>query len=1019
MRNKILKASNFEININNNSNLYLSPLYNTNGNHINISSLINNSTKYKSSQTAVNTFINGSSIHPFENSVRFHSRTSSKQKKSLVKNNNTFSNNLPNVKRHKRHLTEIELNPQLINKDNNNGYHYHTQVDMYLSKLNQKKTLRKNNNYNFNERKKFRKELIEFIERTAEKFTNKNSTYSCSSKNNTQSHSCNNKSKREKMKISIQTFEDILNKLNKVIDFRDLKNKHLYDANVKHFLECEIISILNNINLDKYKKAKHNNNTARSILLTKLNNNTPNINKLDNHINNSNLITTFDIKSQYNDMYTKKHQGFCYNMNQSPFSYKEETCVRKETRNKKRNSKRVLSNISPDILNKTESLPEQQTEIKHSLTFDKSNIFSDANNNEHHMTNTTRLFNANKITNLSNVNSIGTILHGNSSENTLCAYTERNKPANKSVNNIVIMSPFSIKRHCKVNSDNITTANVSCEVGNENRNKRNKRKGTEITKGCVENGNLTNEENNNYYYTLEEANCLSGKNIVKKDNDNNNENNLKVDGINNKKVVKLGNKRLVIKTSLVKKEKDNCVNNNSNYQIKIGNNKVNKIVLFTRNNNKIINSHTSRNRHLIPNTVTSNQQHITINDITTNNSNSLNFDTSSINNKHMESDNSCNVNNKSVCKSNDHPKKKKKLSLNSKNKKITHNSHNTNNNSNTNKINLITTSSPDEKQIKQLNINSNMKPESSSKSLTSHQLFPFQSSLQLTTPSLNQILSSNNINSNINIASSQLNDQNLPTFEEKNPNPLPISPPSTEFTNNQNISLHKKEIEPQSNHKIKQTFSSYYNHQENNNSNLAKLITNAESSSTIQKRFIRKQINPIRMKNTHSKDSNYFIDKEMIQQKNKMSMRIQNLKKTTDQFKLTEEIHQKRQKMFLNINNDVFYYLSMEDITDKERKLYLDFQGKIKKFQEDVINRFRSGFPALEDEQEFKRDYFLLVEELDNINKLRQLERRLNMFVDNLNEYRTKTKRIRAIKESQAKSQDSKVTMKSSPLLTY
>ena len=1018
MRNKILKVSNLEININNNSNLYLSPLYNTNGNHINISSLINNSTKYKSSQTAVNTFINGSSINPFENSVPFHSKTHSKQKKNLVKNNNTFSNNLPNVKRHKRHLTEIELNPQLINKDNNNGYHYHTQVDMYLSKLNQKKALIKNNNYNCNENKKFRKELIEFIERTAKKFTNKNSIYTCSG-NNTHSHSYNNKSKREKMKISVQTFEDILHKLNKVIDFRDLKNKHLYDANVKHFLESEIISILNNINLDKYKKANQNDNTAKSILLTKLNNNdTPNINKLDNNTNNPNLITTFDIKSQYNDMYTKKHQGFCYNMYQSPSSYKDETYLYNETRNTKRNTKRVLSNISPDILNNTESLPEQQIEIKHSLTFDKSNIFSDVNNNEHHKANTTRLFNANKITNLSNVNSIGTILHGNSSENTLCAYTERNKLANKSVNNIVIMSPFSIKRHCKVNSDNITTANVSCEVGNESKNKKNKRKGTEITIGCVENGNLTNEENNNYYYTLEEANCLSGRNIMRKDNDN--EGNSKVDSKNSNKVVKLGNKRLVIKTSLVKKENDNYINDTNNHQINIGKNKANKIVLFTRNNNnKVINNHTSRNRHLIQNTATSNQQQITINDITTNNSNSLNFDTSSINNKHIESDNSRSVNSKSVYKSNNHPKKTKKLSLNSKNKKITRNSHNTNNNSNTNKINSITTSSPDEKPIKQPIINSKA-DSSSSKSLTSHPLLPFQSSLQLTTPSLNQIFSSNNINPNPNITSSQLNDQKLPTSKEKNTNPFPISPPSTECTNNQlNVHLHKKEIEPQSNHKIKQTYPSYYNQQESNNSNLAKLITKAESSSNIQKRFIRKQMNPIHMKNTNSNDSNYFIDKEMIQQKNKMSMRIQNLKKTTDQFKLTEEIHQKRQKMFLNINNDVFYYLSLEDITDKERKLYLDFQGKIKKFQEDVINRFRSGFPGLEDEQEFKRDYFLLVEELDNINKLRQLERRLNMFVDNLNEYRTKTKRIRAIKESQAKSQDLKFTMKSSPLLTY
>ena len=174
MRNKILKVSNLEININNNSNLYLSPLYNTNGNHINISSLINNSTKYKSSQTAVNTFINGSSSAPFENSVQFHSRTPSKQKKNFFKNNNTFSNNLLSVKRHKRHLTEIELNPELINKDINNGYHFHTNVDMYLTKLNQKKLARKNSNYNCNESKKFRKELIELIEKTAEKFTNIN-----------------------------------------------------------------------------------------------------------------------------------------------------------------------------------------------------------------------------------------------------------------------------------------------------------------------------------------------------------------------------------------------------------------------------------------------------------------------------------------------------------------------------------------------------------------------------------------------------------------------------------------------------------------------------------------------------------------------------------------------------------------------------------------------------------------------------------------------------------------------------
>ena len=175
--------------------------------------------------------------------------------------------------------------------------------------------------------------------------------------------------------------------------------------------------------------------------------------------------------------------------------------------------------------------------------------------------------------------------------------------------------------------------------------------------------------------------------------------------------------------------------------------------------------------------------------------------------------------------------------------------------------------------------------------------------------------------------------------------------------------------------------------QKESTSTLAKIITNTESTSAPQrKRFIRKNFCPEQRKFNILSEHDYkikeFNDKEIIEQKNKLVDRIRKLGTRKEQFQITEELHLERQKMFLSINNDVFYYLSMKDITERERKLYLAFQKKIRKFQEEIIRRLRNGEYAMQDEIEFKRDYFLLVEELDNINRFRKMERRLNMFME-------------------------------------
>ena len=212
--------------------------------------------------------------------------------------------------------------------------------------------------------------------------------------------------------------------------------------------------------------------------------------------------------------------------------------------------------------------------------------------------------------------------------------------------------------------------------------------------------------------------------------------------------------------------------------------------------------------------------------------------------------------------------------------------------------------------------------------------------------------------------------------------------------------------------------------QKENTSTLAKIITNTESSSAPQrKRFIRKNFCPEQRKfnilSQHDYKIKKFSDKEIIEQKNKLVDRIRKLGTRKEQFQITEALHLERQKMFLSINNDVFYYLSMKDITERERKLYLAFQKKIRKFQEEIIRRLRNGEYAMQDEIEFKRDYLLLVEELDNIKKFRKMERRLNKFMESLNDFRSKNKQVREFQGAQAKPKDSKFVSKTSELLSH
>ena len=186
-------------------------------------------------------------------------------------------------------------------------------------------------------------------------------------------------------------------------------------------------------------------------------------------------------------------------------------------------------------------------------------------------------------------------------------------------------------------------------------------------------------------------------------------------------------------------------------------------------------------------------------------------------------------------------------------------------------------------------------------------------------------------------------------------------------------------------------------------------------NSKTSKRFLRRNyLNGKRINNLNF-DNDIFNNTEGKEKKDKISSRLNSIRE--NKFEIVEHYTEKKKMaLLMNINQDLNFYLNQADITEKERKMYLEFKEKVEAFQNNVLGKYQKGFQD-EDEVEFFHDFESLKEELENIKKIRMKEKRINNFLMSLSDFRFKNKALHNLYSDKVRAIDSKFTVATSPIL--
>lgn len=197
--------------------------------------------------------------------------------------------------------------------------------------------------------------------------------------------------------------------------------------------------------------------------------------------------------------------------------------------------------------------------------------------------------------------------------------------------------------------------------------------------------------------------------------------------------------------------------------------------------------------------------------------------------------------------------------------------------------------------------------------------------------------------------------------------------------------------------------------------NLVQLINN--KSTDCSKRFIKRRfIN--NKKGQFFINSNFQNNKDELlakEKKDRISSRLNSIKDIKSKFEFIDPA-KKKLALIMNINQDLNYYLNQQDISEKEKKMYLEFKEKVEAFQNNVLGKFKSGY--IDDDSDFEQDFESLKEELENIKKIRLKEKRINHFLMNLSDFRYKNQKLHTFYSQKVKVKDSKFLTTTSSLLT-
>ena len=186
-------------------------------------------------------------------------------------------------------------------------------------------------------------------------------------------------------------------------------------------------------------------------------------------------------------------------------------------------------------------------------------------------------------------------------------------------------------------------------------------------------------------------------------------------------------------------------------------------------------------------------------------------------------------------------------------------------------------------------------------------------------------------------------------------------------------------------------------------------------NSKTSKRFLRRNyLNGKRINNLNF-DNDFFNNTEGKEKKDKISSHLNSIRE--NKFEIVEHYTEKKKMaLLMNINQDLNFYLNQADISEKEKKMYLEFKEKVEAFQNNVLSKYQKGFQD-EDEVEFFHDFESLKEELENIKTIRMKEKRINNFLMSLSDFRYKNKALHNLYSDKVRAIDSKFTVATSPIL--
>ena len=197
--------------------------------------------------------------------------------------------------------------------------------------------------------------------------------------------------------------------------------------------------------------------------------------------------------------------------------------------------------------------------------------------------------------------------------------------------------------------------------------------------------------------------------------------------------------------------------------------------------------------------------------------------------------------------------------------------------------------------------------------------------------------------------------------------------------------------------------------------NLVQLINNKSTNGSkrfIKRRFINNKKGQFFINSNFQNNKDELLAKE---KKDRISSRLNSIKDIKSKFEFIDPA-KKKLALIMNINQDLNYYLNQQDISEKEKKMYLEFKEKVEAFQNNVLGKFHSGY--IDDDSDFEQDFESLKEELENIKKIRLKEKRINHFLMNLSDFRYKNQKLHTFYSQKVKVIDSKFLTTTSSLLT-